>query len=169
MSMTDVEMTDEEMEAAIAKGLREVKRLAAGGAMTQSAWTPPSASQPKQAAEKPPAIATPPANQELVGYAKQVEHELLALGTGHADEALLAKLAAGEVTTALQIQDLQDRLARRMMVLIDNPKSMLAISHVLRDVNVVLSAMTKRVSGTLTTASTLRAQRRFNETYRREG
>jgi hypothetical protein len=114
-------------------------------------------------------MPTPPADQKLSTYAKQVERELLAMGTGHADEALLAKLASGEVSTALALQDLQDRLARRMMVLIDNPKSMLAISHVLRDVNVVLSAMTKRVSGTLTTASTLRAQRRFNETYRREG
>jgi hypothetical protein len=117
--------------------------------------------------ESPPAPPPPepapmaPLNAQLVRYAQQVERDLVAAASAPPDEALLAKLAGGEISTALELQDLQSQIARRLVILIDHPDQMMVLARVLRELGVVLSSATRRVQTTLATSASLRAQRRF--------
>ncbi len=85
-------------------------------------WEPWDPQMPEEPAPPKTTAAVPvlPLNEELLKYAHRVEKDLI---SAHAppDEALLAKLASGEISTALDLQDLQAQLARRVVALIGVP------------------------------------------------
>jgi hypothetical protein len=119
---------------------------------------PAKGTAPPQAPELAPTLTL---RDELVLYATRLEKELIEAADAPPDEAVLAKLASGEMATALELQTLQAHLARRATLGIDDPTLMLTLVRVLREMMPALTATTKRVCMTLSTASSLRAQRRF--------
>jgi hypothetical protein len=78
-----------------------------------------------------------------------------------ADERILHELVAKQLPIALMLHDVEEQLALRMMNLMDDPGLALAVVKVLRETATLASAATKRVQSTLSTAASLRAQRRF--------
>jgi hypothetical protein len=77
------------------------------------------------------------------------------------DERILNELVAKQLPVALLLHELEEQLAARIMVVMDDPRIALAVAKVLRETAAMASAMTKRVQSTLSTAASLRAQRRF--------
>jgi hypothetical protein len=118
---------------------------------------PAEGTAPPQAPELAP---TRTLRDELVQYATRLEKELIEAADAPPDEAVLAKLASGEMATALELQTLQAHLARRATLCVDDA-TVLTLVRVLREMAPALTATTKRVCMTLSTASSLRAQRRF--------
>jgi hypothetical protein len=127
-------------------------------ASAASETAPAEGTAPPQAPELAPTLTL---RDELVQYATRLEKELIEAADAPPDEAVLAKLASGEMATALELQTLQAHLARRATLGIDDPTLMLTLVRVLREMMPALTATTKRVCMTLSTASSLRAQRRF--------
>lgn len=136
---------------------------------------PPFAPPPDPAAPpEPPPAASPaattaplrtrrlPIDEKLVsrGDAAQRALDEVCPG-GAADERILHELVAKQLPIALMLHDLEEQLATRMLNLMDDPRLALAIAKVLRETAVMASAMSKRVQATLSTAASLRAQRRF--------
>lgn len=78
-----------------------------------------------------------------------------------ADERILHELVAKQLPIALMLHELEEQLASRIMGVMDEPHLALAVSKVLHETCMLASAMTKRIQGTLSTAASLRAQRRF--------
>jgi hypothetical protein len=79
-----------------------------------------------------------------------------------ADEKLLVELAAGAAGLALQVNIAADRLAQVLPVVLEDPKKALAVARVLHDLAVLGNVLVRRVEGTLSTAATLRLQRRVH-------
>lgn len=77
------------------------------------------------------------------------------------DERILNELVAKQLPVALLLHELEEQLAARMMAVMDDPRLALAVAKVLHDTAAMASAMSKRVQSTLSTAASLRAQRRF--------
>ena len=78
-----------------------------------------------------------------------------------ADERILHELVAKQLPVALMLHDLEEQLAVRMLAIMDNPQLVLALAKILRDTSVIASSMSKRIQASLSTAASLRAQRRF--------
>lgn len=78
-----------------------------------------------------------------------------------ADERILHELVAKQLPVALMLHDLEEQLAVRMLAMMDNPQLVLALAKILRDTSVIASSMSKRIQAILSTAASLRAQRRF--------
>jgi hypothetical protein len=78
-----------------------------------------------------------------------------------ADERLLHQLVAEEIAIACTLFEAEAQLAGRLLHLLDDPKLLLAVSKVLRDVVLVRNSVTRRIEGALGVASNLRAQRQF--------
>ena len=102
-----------------------------------------------------------PMDETLVRYARQVEKDLVAAASAPPDEALLAKLASGEISPALELQQLQAQLSRRAVILVDHPDQVVMLARAMRQIGMVLDGMTRRVHGSLMSSASLRAQRRF--------
>ena len=116
--------------------------------------------EPKPATPPAPAPVVP-LNEELVRYARQVEKDLVAAASAPPDEALLAKLASGEISSAFELQNLQAQLVRRATILVDHVDQVRTLMRALRDLGMVLDGISRRVHGSLTASASLRAQRRF--------
>lgn len=84
-----------------------------------------------------------------------------------ADERILHELVAKQLPVALMLHDLEEQLAVRMLTLMDNPQLVLAVAKILRDTSTIASSMSKRIQAILSTAATLRAQRRFLALHQR--
>ncbi len=93
--------------------------------------------------------------------ALRVERELIESAGAPPDEGILAKLASREFASFLELQDLQHQLYRRLMLNIGNPEAAHRLARVLRELHPAATAANKRVCMTLTTAGTLRGQRRL--------
>jgi hypothetical protein len=78
-----------------------------------------------------------------------------------ADERILHELVAKQLPIALMLHDLEEQLVARMLTLMDNPQLVLAVAKILRETVTMSSAMSKRIQAILSTAASLRAQRRF--------
>lgn len=78
-----------------------------------------------------------------------------------ADERILHELAAKQFPLALLLHELEAQLATRMVLVMDDPRLALALAKVLEQTVSMASAMSRRVQATLSTAASLRAQRRF--------
>ncbi len=79
------------------------------------------------------------------------------------DEAILLRLAADEVVIHAELRELEVRLAKKLLVSIEDPKGALAFSRVLKLVVDVDGAVTRKIRAALLGASTLRARRHFIE------
>lgn len=80
-----------------------------------------------------------------------------------ADEKLLVELAAASASLALQLGVAAHRLAEVLPGTLAEPKRALAVTKVLAELSAVGSTLVRRVEGALTTAATLRVQRRVHE------
>lgn len=78
-----------------------------------------------------------------------------------ADERLLNMLAAGDVSVALMLSRIERQLAAKMLGGIDGSPYWLALVRLLGDVTRLNANVRGRVQGSLSTAASLRAQRRF--------
>lgn len=83
------------------------------------------------------------------------------------DEQLLHELAARQLPLVLQLHEIEEQLATRLGLVMDDPKLAVVVVRVLRETVAIASATSKRVQSTLTAASALRAQRRFLVLHRR--
>lgn len=78
-----------------------------------------------------------------------------------ADERILHELVAKQLPIALMLHDLEEQLVARMLTVMDDPQLVLSVAKILRETCVMSSAMSKRIQAILSTAASLRAQRRF--------
>lgn len=79
-----------------------------------------------------------------------------------ADERLLVELAAGAAAIAFQVGVAADRLAHVLPETLAEPKKAAIVAKVLHDIAVVENALVRRIESTLSTAATLRVQRRVH-------
>lgn len=77
-----------------------------------------------------------------------------------ADERILQELVARQMPIARMLLDIEAQLAIRMMFL-DDAAHLVAVAKVFKGTNALSSAMSKRIQAVLSTAASLRAQRRF--------
>ncbi|WP_438040252.1 hypothetical protein [Sorangium sp. So ce128] len=81
-----------------------------------------------------------------------------------AAETLLYDVASRELAIYVELSEAQEQLARELREAVSGDvRGVLAISKVLREVTQVAGAIGRRVEHVLTTATSLRAQRRFLE------
>lgn len=83
------------------------------------------------------------------------------------DEQLLHELVARQLPLVLQLHEIEEQLATRLGLVMDDPKLAVVVVRVLRETVAIASATSKRIQSTLTAASALRAQRRFLVLHRR--
>jgi hypothetical protein len=100
---------------------------------------------------------------------RKAERELLAQSPdAGADERLLLRLVARSVPTRFQLEELEAQVVRRATILIDNPATVLTLAKVARELVAVTASIQRRMNTALTTASALRAQRRFLSLHERK-
>lgn len=100
---------------------------------------------------------------------RRAERELLAQSPdAGADEKLLLRLVARSVPTRFQLEELEAQVIRRATILIDNPTTVLTLAKVARELVAVTASIQRRMNTALTTASALRAQRRFLSLHERK-
>ncbi|WP_437991249.1 hypothetical protein [Sorangium sp. So ce145] len=81
-----------------------------------------------------------------------------------AAETLLYDVASRELAIYVELSEAQEQLARELREAVSGDvRGVLGISKVLREVTQVAGAIGRRVEHVLTTATSLRAQRRFLE------
>lgn len=132
------------------------ERRSAEPAPRQSGAVPP------EAVKEPPRLRRLPVDELLMkrgGEARRALDE--AAPAAAADERILHELVAKQLPIALMLHDLEEQLAARLGVVIDDPKLALVVAKILHETVAMASAMSKRIQGTLSTAAALRAQRRF--------
>lgn len=96
--------------------------------------------------------------------ADEIRDELLSVLDPRApDEKLLVEMAAGAAGLALQVNIASNRLAQVLPVVLEDPRKAALIAKVLHDLAVVGNTLVRRVQGALSTASTLRVQRRVHD------
>ena len=78
------------------------------------------------------------------------------------DERLLVELAAGAAALAFQVGVAADRLALILPATLEEPRKAAVVAKVLHDLAVVGNTLVRRVESTLSTAATLRLQRRLH-------
>lgn len=76
-------------------------------------------------------------------------------------ERILHELVGQEVTLALAVMNVQAEVAARLEHFVDEPAKLVALSRALKELTGICNAIGRRVEGALTTASSLRAQRRL--------
>lgn len=117
--------------------------------------------------QTPPAPVAPrarrlPIDDELVSRGKAARVALdEACPAAAADERILHELVAKQLPVALMLHDLEEQLVARMQTLMDSPQLVLAVAKILRETVTMSSSMSKRIQAILSTAASLRAQRRF--------
>ena len=74
---------------------------------------------------------------------------------------IVHELVGGQVALAMAIVDAQAEVATRLGAFLDDPKSLLILSKVLKELTVLSNSVGRRIEGSLVVASTLRAQRRL--------
>lgn len=79
-----------------------------------------------------------------------------------ADERLLVDLAANAAGIAFQVGVAADRLAHVLPETLAEPRRAVAVAKVLHELAVVGNALVRRVESVLSTAATLRVQRRLH-------
>lgn len=82
------------------------------------------------------------------------------------DERLLVELAANAATIALQVDVAADRLACALPDVLADARRAAVVAKTLRDVVLVGSALATRIENLVSTASTLRLQRRVHQAGR---
>lgn len=115
-------------------------------------------------AKPPPARSTRrlPLDERLVERGRAAREALDEVCPDAApDERILNELVAKQLPIALLLHELEEQLAARIMIVMDDSRMALAVAKVLRETAAMASAMSKRVQSTLSTAASLRAQRRF--------
>jgi hypothetical protein len=90
--------------------------------------------------------------------AQQIEEDSLDANVS-LGEAMLAKLASSESKNILQLEALLSRVALRLLTINEDPKLMSPLLKIAREVNLLTASYKKRLSATLTTCASLRAQR----------
>lgn len=128
--------------------------------------TPPSFStgtpEPAPSAQAPSRARRLPIDTELVSRGEQARRALDDVcPAAAADERILHELVAKQLPIALMLHELEEQLVARMLTLMDNPQLVLAVAKILRETVTMSSAMSKRIQAILSTAASLRAQRRF--------
>lgn len=78
-----------------------------------------------------------------------------------ADERILHRLVADQLAITSALFEAQAQLTGRVRLLLDQPKTLVAVVRVLNDVVRTTNAVSRRIEGALGVAANLRAQRRF--------
>jgi hypothetical protein len=99
--------------------------------------------------------------------ARQIEEDLLDTNAP-LGEALLAKLESSESENLLHLEALQSQVALRLLTVNEDPKLMSPLLKIFREVNLLAASYKKRLSETLTTRASLRAQYEFLRHHRHE-
>lgn len=121
-----------------------------------------SAAVPPEAVREHPRLRRLPVDERLLKRGSEARRALdEAAPAAAADERILHELIAKQLPIALMLHDLEEQLAARLGVVVDDPKLALAVAKILHETVVMASAMSKRIQSTLSTAAALRAQRRF--------
>lgn len=76
-------------------------------------------------------------------------------------ERILHEFVGQEVAIASAVMDAQAEIATRFAYFLDEPQQLMMLTRALKELTSVAMAIGKRVEGALTTASSLRAQRRL--------
>lgn len=127
-----------------------------------SAPAPRSSAATANAEKAAPRLRRLPVDEHLAKRGDEARRALdEAAPSAAADERILHELVAKQLPVALMLHDLEAQLAVRLGLVIDDPKLALAVAKTLRETIAMASAMSKRIQSTLSTAATLRAQRRF--------
>lgn len=104
---------------------------------------------------------TPPARPPRL--ADTIRDELVAtIDPAAADERLLVDLAANAASIAIQVNVATDRLAHVLPETLADPRRAVAVAKVLHELAVVGNTLVRRVESALSTAATLRVQRRVH-------
>jgi hypothetical protein len=77
-----------------------------------------------------------------------------------AGEQIIHELVAAQFALVLAIGDAEIEVVARLGHFVNEPKNLVAISRALKELTTLSNAIGRRIEGALTTASTLRAQRR---------
>lgn len=97
----------------------------------------------------------------------EIRTALLATIDPHApDERLLVELAANAAAIAAQVDAAADRLSRALPDVLADARKAAVVAKTLRDVVLVGSALATRIENLVSTASTLRLQRRVHQAGR---
>ncbi len=119
----------------------------------------PKAAVPPERRIGPPRL---PLDESLAAKGDQARRALDSASPEAApDERILHELVAKQLPIVLLLHELEEQLAIRIKLSLDDPRLAFAVAKVLRETVMMASAMSKRVQGTLSTAASLRAQRRF--------
>lgn len=103
-----------------------------------------------------------PLHPAFIARGREALKELEAASPGAgADERILHRLVADQLAITSALVEAQAQLAGRVRLLIDEPKHLFALIHVLKDVVHTTNAISRRIEGALGVAANLRAQRRF--------
>lgn len=103
-----------------------------------------------------------PLHPAFIARGREALKELEAASPGAgADERILHRLVADQLAITSALVEAQAQLAGRVRLLIDEPKHLFALIHVLKDVVHTTNAISRRIEGALGAAANLRAQRRF--------
>lgn len=103
-----------------------------------------------------------PLHPAFVARGREVLKELEAASPdAGADERILHRLVADQLAITSALMEAQAQLAGRVRLLLDEPKHLFALIHVLKDVVHTTNAISRRIEGALGVAANLRAQRRF--------
>ncbi len=101
---------------------------------------------------------------------QRTEKARQALAAAHPDlsveERLLHELVLGEHRFFTVLEELQHRLACKLLSLIDDPRTGRAVAAVMRDVAAATNVAARRVEGALAVAVSLRAQQQLLRAHR---
>jgi hypothetical protein len=78
-----------------------------------------------------------------------------------AGERIIHELVASQVALALAIGDTQVEVVARLGHFLNEPKNLVILARALRELTTLSNAVGRRIEGALSTASSLRAQRRL--------
>jgi len=76
-------------------------------------------------------------------------------------EQILFELIGHQTAIALSVLDAEGEVASRLEHFLDDPAKLVALSRALKELTGISNSVGRRVEGALTTASSLRAQRRL--------
>jgi hypothetical protein len=110
-----------------------------------------------------PMSTDPPPVPARVSTMEGIRGELLrSVSPTAADERLLAELAASAASLVFEVELAAGLLAKALPSALADPRKAVVISRTLHDLASIGSVLVRRVEGTLSTAATLRIQRRLH-------